>query len=60
MDTGLAEILLIWTPAPGRERALAGPRARAALRCEARPGGQPALAKAAHGRASDGQWIVVT
>ena len=28
------------------------------LRCEARPGRQPALAKAAHERASSGQGIV--
>ena len=47
MDTGPAEILLIRPPPPAHESALAGPG----------PGGQPALAKAAHERASGGQGI---
>ena len=53
MEACHAEIMLIRPPAPGRERALAGPRARAALRKRG-----PAR-WAAHERASSGQVIVM-
>ena len=59
MEACHAEIMLIRPPAPGRERALAGPRARAALQCEARPGWQPALTEAAYGRACGDQEIIM-
>jgi hypothetical protein len=59
METCPAEILLIRPPAPGRERAQAGPPEPEQRRPEARPGGQPALAKAAHWRASGDQGTIM-
>ena len=47
------------SPATAHGRAQASPRAQAALRCEARPGGRPAIAKGSPRRACGDKVIIM-